>query len=314
MKGAKGKSPAVQWYYKDWLADKKLQRCSASTRGIWMNILMYMYDDDGEIRGTLEGLDLSEICRLGSAANEEAEQFIREAEKHNFCEIVTDCHGLVTLMSRRVSRDEKERIRSRNRKRKERSQNPVTGNITPLSQKCHNTSPAPAPVPTVVKRTESGRKPDSESDDSVFSSEHFSSLVGDWLPRLEKTGAGILNLPDKFPAFNPFQYIQKFLNDGIHPEVIHSALTSIHDQWENIRRDPWSYTAKMVRKAQDLKMHEGYKKMTVEDLQPDVAKLLTDMAGRFKVLDPRQKEVNRIADLKKQAEMLQRNTAEQRPY
>jgi len=152
MKGVKGKSPAIQWYYKDWLSDKKLQRASASSRGIWINILMYMLDDDGDNKGTLEDLTLREIANLGSSTEDEAGLFIEEAKKLTFCDICVTGHGVSYIKSRRIIRDDRNRLNACMRKRDQRNKEAQKDDVTDMSQKSHNPSPTPTPTPTPTKR------------------------------------------------------------------------------------------------------------------------------------------------------------------
>lgn len=151
MKGEKGKAPAIQWYYKDWLSDRKLQLASASTRGIWMNILMYMIDCslDGEEceHGELANLDIDKITRLGSCSKPEAELFIEESLELKFCDICVTRHGVVSVMSRRLKRDEKNRRDARRRKREQREREVQKQGVTEKSQKSPSPSPFPTPSP-----------------------------------------------------------------------------------------------------------------------------------------------------------------------
>lgn len=157
MQGAKGKAPSVQWYFKDWLSDRKLQRCSVSTRGIWINLLNYMFDDDGDNRGVLDNLDVKEIARLGGSSVAEAQQFIDEAVKNKFCDIRVTGHGVSAIVSRRITRDNKERLKARLRKRNERERKDQNNDVTGMSRESHSTSPSPTPIPTptVVNNTPS---------------------------------------------------------------------------------------------------------------------------------------------------------------
>lgn len=171
MKGNKGKAPSVQWYYKDWLSDKKLQMASSSTRGVWMNLLMYMIDcslNGEECEAGELILNTRQICQLGGCSEAEANQFVEEALMLKFCDISVTGHDIVTLMSRRLSRDDKERRKSRERKRKQRqkesNKNEVTNDVTQKSQSNHTPSPFPTPSPTSKevkdkKKTNSRKSP-----------------------------------------------------------------------------------------------------------------------------------------------------------
>ena len=155
MKGSTGKPPSIQWYYKDWLSDARLQRAHPSTRGIWMNILMHMIDCTTDGMNCKAGefeLSVREISSLGSCSEKEAELFIDEALRLKFCDITVSDHGSVTVMSRRINRDDKKRIEWRKRKKKQRerekAESSKNDSVTPTSHQPHATSPIPTPTPT----------------------------------------------------------------------------------------------------------------------------------------------------------------------
>lgn len=58
----KRKLPALMFYTGDWLKDPQVRRCSPATRGVWVDLLCYMHEDDqcGRITGTLE--QLARLC------------------------------------------------------------------------------------------------------------------------------------------------------------------------------------------------------------------------------------------------------------
>ena len=154
MKGQRGKRPTIDWYYKDWISDRKLQLASATSRGIWMNLLMYMVDCslDGSNceAGVLENLSTTNIMSLGGCTESEAEAFVEDALTHKFCDISVTPHGLVTVESRRLTRDNKERVKARERKRKQRERE---ANET-VSRDSHEkiTTAIPSPSPTAFKK------------------------------------------------------------------------------------------------------------------------------------------------------------------
>jgi hypothetical protein len=161
MKGEKGKAPSVQWYYKDWLSDKKLQMASPSTRGIWMNLLMYMIDCPlGESDCSAGELTLTtrRICQLGGCLEPEAELFIEEALELKFCDISVTQGGTVTVMSRRLSRDDKRRRKWRERKEKQRARSSQEGDVHQDVPQVSTESPDVSPFPTPTKKKKKKKK------------------------------------------------------------------------------------------------------------------------------------------------------------
>lgn len=176
---------------------------------------------------------------------------------------------------------------------------------------------APAPTGPLPEQGDKGKKqpieppaPEVEKEPAADPAEaekvkrHFSEIVGHLLPVMESMAKDISNCkPDK--GFNPFAFIQKKVNDGIHPEIIVSALKVIRENWGKMEKDPWSYTSKLIKRAQIEKETAGYKAMTFADLNPDVAKLLKQMlTGVEMPKDEKQKFEDRKAELRKQAEIM----------
>jgi len=99
------KAPAIQFYVKDWLSDPELRMASHSTKGIWIDMLCYMWESSerGKICGTLE-----QIKKLVSATDEDMDLFLSEAKTLCFCD-VTICNKNVTVINRRIHQDYKDK-------------------------------------------------------------------------------------------------------------------------------------------------------------------------------------------------------------
>ena len=252
------------WYYKDWLSDKKLQRASVSTRGIWANILMYMYDDDGDNKGTIEDLTLREISNLGGASEAETKLFIKEAEKLKFCDICVTRHGVSYIRSRRITRDDKERIKARNRKRNQRNKEKVTEDVTDMSQESHTPLPVPVPVPTsneVIKKPTAAKfkplKKPSEIDkicDELFDKKIFAK-VHSWKDKMTK--------------------------DGQNKKAILHTLNQCLKK-RKFKTTPWAYCTKIIQvengnynEAESINTHEGFKSQTFDEEFKKIADGLT---------------------------------------
>ncbi|WP_027185590.1 hypothetical protein [Desulfovibrio inopinatus] len=130
-----GKAPAFQFYPKDWLSDASVRMCSPATRGIWIDCLCLMWDapEKGILSGTPERL-----ARSLGLSREEFQNFLDEAKETNLADIVIEndvtachgashqCHAVVTIINRRMSREQKvkdsARIRKKNQREREKSQ------------------------------------------------------------------------------------------------------------------------------------------------------------------------------------------------
>lgn len=106
-----GKQPAFQFYPADWLRDPKLQMVSMSSQGVWINFLCAMWYSD--IRGEITG-SVPDLCRLIGCNRRELKRFLDENGTHKFADVV-ESNGSVTVINRRMRREEK--AREDNRKR-----------------------------------------------------------------------------------------------------------------------------------------------------------------------------------------------------
>ncbi|WP_243546185.1 YdaU family protein [Pseudodesulfovibrio tunisiensis] len=110
---AKKKAPAFQFYVRDWLSEPEVRRLSLASRGIWIDILAYMWLE--EEQGKLEA-GIPELARMCGASESEIEAFLREAERVGLCSVSRFCPGdvpacpeNVQLVSRRMHREWKDR-------------------------------------------------------------------------------------------------------------------------------------------------------------------------------------------------------------
>ncbi len=130
------KPPAFQFYVRDWLSDPALQAASASSRGIWINALCFMWEapERGKLTGTRESL-----ARLLGATTGEMEEFLAEASALNFAD-VTESNKKVTLENRRMVKEEKERQATKLRVRKHRGGGTSNTEVTPPSSSSSSSS------------------------------------------------------------------------------------------------------------------------------------------------------------------------------
>ena len=132
-----GKAPAGQFYFADWLRDKALHLASLSTQGAWMNILAYMWD--GQDRGALRG-SFEQIAKLAQANKEEMERFINDANKTKFCDISVSDNGEITLVNRRMVRDQQDKENNRIRQRRFKLSRQDNAKITQKKRKSNTAS------------------------------------------------------------------------------------------------------------------------------------------------------------------------------
>jgi hypothetical protein len=122
-----GKLPFMKFFPSDYIKDT---RClSADEKGVWMDLICFSWDSPE--RGKLRG-DYESFSRMTGVEIDPLKKIMSRLQQLGICEVVTNGHTDVTVMSRRILRDEKEREYARLRKRHEREK----GNVTVQSRKC----------------------------------------------------------------------------------------------------------------------------------------------------------------------------------
>ena len=119
-----GKAPAFQFYVKDWLSDPQLRMASFSTRGIWIDLLCFMWG--APERGKLK-TNYEKLSKMLGASNGDLDLFFKEGVELEFCDIsVTGSeksqsgHADVTIINRRMYREDNDRRNARLRKQRQR--------------------------------------------------------------------------------------------------------------------------------------------------------------------------------------------------
>ena len=170
------KAPAFQFYVKDWLSDPELQCVSASSRGMWIDALCYMWG--APERGKLTGTE-QEIAKLLRATNGDFAQFMNDLKRHKFAD-VTLSNNEVTLINRRMQRENKERNNTRLRVSRFRSNAKSNADVTP---------PSPSPSP-------SAKKESIKKDKIQLIENHFQTIPDALMEKWREVAPGI-NIPDE---------------------------------------------------------------------------------------------------------------------
>lgn len=138
------------FYVRVWKGDRAVTALSAEARGIWFELLCNMHELDhlGVITGTREVL-----ARDGRCSDRQLEAALAEIKLHNVAE-VTERHGLVTVVNRRMKRQAGVRESARFRQRRARCHADVTPNVTPNVTALFN---GVSPVPPSDKERQSDK-------------------------------------------------------------------------------------------------------------------------------------------------------------
>lgn len=269
-----GKAPAFQFYVKDWLSDPLLRQATPVSRGIWIDVLCFMWEADK--RGQLITTPLK-LSRMVSANIDEVNHFLNEITDLEFGNIETEenvtfpimehnCNAKVILINRRMYSDYKDKENTRLRVKKHRDKKKVKRKSNGgCNEEITPSSSTASPSPT-SKQTE---KPPS----------HFEFHVGEFLDNIlsscEKINRLQINKKDKF---NPYMWVQVQTNNTGHPQAILESLKAIIDNQAEVR-NPWSYGNKIMatksgnyNEADHIKQHQEFKEAF--EVDPRVKELL----------------------------------------
>lgn len=136
---SKGKAPADQFYWGDWLRDAELQMACSATRGIWANALGHMWF--AKTRGELVGTE-AKLAPFLNATSEEFAVFLEEAEALGFCYVSRNSNGNLTIRNRRMYRKGKEQESNRLRQQRYYEKHKPNKDLT---------TPSPSPSPLKKK-------------------------------------------------------------------------------------------------------------------------------------------------------------------
>jgi hypothetical protein len=167
-----GKNPAFQWYPNDYLRDTRI--LSLSARGAWADMLNFMWysNERGILTGTHE-----QFSRMLSCSILEIENVFNELNVTKVAD-VTNCNGLVTVINRRMLREEKERKSTRLRVQKFRN------------GECNATSNANITAPSSTSSSYS-KKESIKKDKVSFDENHFLNIPEDLKEKWKSIAPGI---------------------------------------------------------------------------------------------------------------------------
>lgn len=130
------KLPAFQFYPGDWMKDPLVSMLTPQSRGIWVDLICAMHENNrsGEITGTEE-----QLARISRCTFEEFSQSLQEISSTKVGD-VTFCNKNVTVINRRMKKEYKEKEAIRLRVKRFRKKVESNENVTPLSSSSSSTS------------------------------------------------------------------------------------------------------------------------------------------------------------------------------
>lgn len=123
------KAPAFQFYPGDARRDAELHMMTFQSRGVWWEMLCCMWD--ARERGKLEG-SREQLCRLLGCTCEELERAVTELSVTKTAD-VTFCNDVVTVINRRMYREDRSRLKAKERVKRHREKLSGNADITDAS-------------------------------------------------------------------------------------------------------------------------------------------------------------------------------------
>ena len=290
------KAPAFQFYVRDWLSDPLLRQATPLSRGIWIDVLCFMWEADQ--RGKLETTPLK-LSRMASASIDEVNHFLNELVDLEFGDILTEntppfpittqfCNEYVTIINRRMYADHKGKENTRLRVKKHRRKKVCNDDVTPEKQKCNAdvtplSSSSSSSSSSKIKRSPSGDYLKNENDPLV------KSIAASCISILQ------IPIPINSKPFNPYQ----FVNWALKPEdkngnkkklyavgtvdyalkglIGVSVISNIKDMWGYANKILISSDARF-RELEHIRDHEKRTRETIEFLDnfPELQQLLRE--------------------------------------
>lgn len=166
------KLPWIKFYPADWLKDPALRMASRTDRGIWIDLLCFMWEanDRGVLRGRTE-----DFCEMLHCPEAEWITFLEQTERLRFADVSIDSHGIVTLRNRRMARDENQRKTWAIKKARQRSRHQSHDCPIDISS---DVQPDVSPLSPVDVRDQIGKiDPNSVHDPKFRSQDHGSIFL-----------------------------------------------------------------------------------------------------------------------------------------
>jgi len=134
------KNPAFQFYVNDYFRDTRI--LTEAARGVWMDVLCILWwTAPGVRKKTLPSDDWSRLLSCDVGVFDDA---VSQFERHNICDVIREGNGDVTLLSRRMLRDDEYRENTRDRvaksRRKKRGNADGNASVTPKLQRSSSSS------------------------------------------------------------------------------------------------------------------------------------------------------------------------------
>ena len=132
------KNPAFQFYPNDWTRD--LEEHSLEIEGAWIRICCKLWWSETRGKLTKSPLQWARILRVSEEKASEILKYIQNEKIGNISPENLNGNEFVTVMSRRMVKEEKERELTRLRVKRHRDKEPCNDDVTPMKQHSSSSS------------------------------------------------------------------------------------------------------------------------------------------------------------------------------
>ena len=174
-----GKNPAFQFYPSDWVRD--LEEHPLEIEGAWIRICCKLWWS--ETRGSLTK-NIDQWAKILRSYQQDAERILNYIGNERIGDVITDANGNITVKSRRMIRDEKDRENNTLRQRRFQDKKKYNAPITEQSQRSSSSSS------TSVQKTKA-KKEKIELVDNCFK-----TIPDAFMNKWREVAPGI-NIPDE---------------------------------------------------------------------------------------------------------------------
>ena len=130
-----GKNPAFQFYPNDWSHD--LEEHPLEIEGAWIRICCKLWWSNDKGRLTRDLGQWSKILRI---KDNECERILNYIEKWKIGDVSSNGNGEITIVSRRMVSDDKDRLNNAKRQERFREKHKNNGSVTPPSHRSSSSS------------------------------------------------------------------------------------------------------------------------------------------------------------------------------
>ena len=223
-------------YIGDWFKDGSLRQATVVSRGIWIDILLFMWGEN--LRGLIKTTPLR-LMKLTGSTLDEVMHFLNEIYDLEFGDIKVDenvtfpinetqCNINVTLINRRMYADYKNKQNTRLRVRKHRE--------TKKKQKCNTDLTLTSSLAVSLAVSKNNQQAD-----------FFRNTIHPYFTSIERNALLIYNFKDR-KSFNPFAWVNnQFNKKKAHPGAVDYTLQQMTIYWEKID-NPNGYATGIMKK------------------------------------------------------------------